>query len=397
MKSILFVISTMTGGGAERTVSTLSKYLSGRMNCSVLLNSRTENDYEFYGKIICLGMKPKVKKGLIYQLVAAQKRYKKLRTLKRAGDYDVIISFMESANFLNILTGRSNCKLILSVRNVISEEYKGLSKIILLVARLLYHKADCVVSLSDAAKRDLINNVKVPKDKCVTIYNGYDISNYYFDQNKGRTKFITIGRLVHQKGQWHLIRAFRKVKDLVPEATLKILGQGEYEKYLYELIRYYGLEKSIELVGYVKNPEEYLKESDCFVFSSIYEGFGNAIIEAMMNGLPVITTDFSAAREIIAPELDEKYIINKAMECSFGILSPSSSSKIYNVDQEYDHSELELANAMVDYARGKIGNYYDTNNLERCLARFSIEKAINDWIEMINKDERRNAKNEFKE
>ena len=383
MKNILFVISTLTGGGAERTVSTLSKFFSEEMNCTVLLNSQSENDYDFCGDVISLGMKPRVKKNIVYQIIAAIKRYTKLKELKKTGKYDVVVSFMESANFLNVITGKNNCKLILSVRNVISEEYRGIYKVILYVARKLYGRADYVVSLSEGARRDLIDNMRVPEDKCITIYNGYDISKFHYVEKKNKKAFISMGRLVHQKGQWHLIRAFNRVNKLYPETTLKILGQGELEGYLRKLIEYYGLENSVELIGFVNNPAEYLQESSCFVFSSVYEGFGNAIIEAMMNGLPVITSEFSVAREILAPELATEEIVGHTLACQYGILVPSSSPEYKEPSQVLGVDEIELANAMIGWVEGKYGNKYNNLVLRECLERFSIDKAIDRWKRII--------------
>ena len=357
-KNVLFVISTLTGGGAERTVSTLSKFLSKEMNCSVLLNSVSNEDYEFVGEKLCLGMLPRVKKNIFYQIVAAGKRYIKLKELKKSGRYDVVISFMESANFLNILTGKYGTKRILSVRNVLTEEYTGFSKLILYVAKILYKKADYVVVLSEAALRDLTENVGVPKKKGITIYNGYDLTNIKEKTFGERTNFITMGRLVHQKGQWHLIRAFNKVVSKYPEATLKILGQGELEGQLKEIIDYYGIQDKVELLGFVNNPSDYLYKGDCFVFPSVYEGFGNALIEALMNGLPIIASDFTVAREVLAPEMNMSEKIKGISEGLYGIIVPASSPIIIDGKQELEESEEMLADAMIAFIEEKIGNNY---------------------------------------
>ena len=383
MKNILFVISTLTGGGAERTVSSLSEHFGEDIRCTVLLNSTSEDDYSFDGEIISLGMKPAVKKTMGYQIVAAFKRYRKLKELKSTRRYNAVISFMESANFLNVLTGGKNCKTILSVRNVLSEEYTGIYKIILICSKILYRKADYVVALSEFSRIDLIHNIGVPGKKVITIYNGYDLTQYKYRQHNGRTSFITMGRLVPQKGQWHLIRAFSEVVKVHPEARLIILGQGQLENTLKELIEAYNLDKNVEMVGFVNNSEDYLAEADCFVFPSVYEGFGNALIEALMNGLPVIVSDYSVAREIAAPELDKQRIIQKVTETSYGILTPRTGDVICNEKVALDDAEYQMAEAMIGFIDGKVGKQYDDKNRLECLSRFSIEHVIAQWTELI--------------
>ncbi len=384
MKNILFVISTITGGGAERTVSTLSHFLSKSENCSVLVNSVSENDYPFYGNVISLGMKPRVKKGIIYQIIAAFKRYFRLKQLKKSGNYDSVISFMESANFLNIITGKGdNCKIIISVRNVLSEEYKGIGKILLLFARLMYKKADYVVAVSQKARLDLVDNLGLPFEKTIVIYNGYDLSRMARGKSHGRSKFITMGRLENQKGQWHLIRAFSKVVEKHPDARLYILGQGELEGLLRNMIDELNLSDNVEMMGFVNNPSKYLQSADCFVFPSIYEGLANAIIEAMINGLPVIASDFGGAREIIASELDVEDHVSPFRECTYGILTPPNNDKILNATVELDEGEKGLALAMIYFAENKIETDYDDNNRYECLARFSIAKAVDGWKRII--------------
>ena len=94
-------------------------------------------------------------------------------------------------------------------------------------------------------KKDLIKNYGLEEEKIKVIYNPYDIEKIrslasepiednYKEVFKNPT-IITVGRLSKQKGQWHLIRAFKKVKEEIPNAKLVILGQGELQDYLIKL------------------------------------------------------------------------------------------------------------------------------------------------------------------
>ena len=82
------------------------------------------------------------------------------------------------------------------------------------------------------------------------------------------------------------------------------MGEGELESYLKRLINKLNLQDNILMLGHSKNVYKYLKSSDLYVFPSIFEGFPNALAEAICMGLPCIATDFkTGAREIIAPTL----------------------------------------------------------------------------------------------
>ena len=95
-----------------------------------------------------------------------------------------------------------------------------------------------------------------------------------------------MGRLTRPKGQWHLIRALSYVKKEIEDVKLLILGQGELKGYLKELVDKLDLRNNVEFLGYQRNPFKYIASSDLFVFSSLYEGFGNVLVEAMACGVP---------------------------------------------------------------------------------------------------------------
>jgi len=101
---------------------------------------------------------------------------------------------------------------------------------------------------------------------------------------------LGVGRLTPQKDFGTLIRAFALVRSEVP-ARLVILGEGDERKNLEALVADLGLQDSVELLGYVPNPYPYMAAATVFVLSSIFEGFGNVIVEALAAGTPVVSTD----------------------------------------------------------------------------------------------------------
>ena len=103
-----------------------------------------------------------------------------------------------------------------------------------------------------------------------------------------------------------------------------ILGEGELEQFLREQAVEEGIQDAVIFGGFVKNPYHILSKCDLFVLPSLYEGFPNALVEAMCCGLPVISADFdSGAREILAPGTDiSKKLMHDFERAEYGILCP---------------------------------------------------------------------------
>jgi CDP-glycerol glycerophosphotransferase len=117
--------------------------------------------------------------------------------------------------------------------------------------------------------------------------------------NTGSTNFVTLGRLSPEKGHAKLIRAFAEVAKAVPECRLTILGDGPLHQDLQDLIVELSLETNVLLAGLRLNPFPALKRADCFVFSSDYEGQGLVVLEALILGKPVISTDVVGPRSVL--------------------------------------------------------------------------------------------------
>ena len=106
---------------------------------------------------------------------------------------------------------------------------------------------------------------------------------------------VAAGRLTEQKGFDDLVRAFALVRRALPQAQLTICGEGEERPALEQLIRSYGLEDAVTLVGYVQNIRPYLDRNAIFVLSSRREGYGAVLLEALEAGRYVVTTDCTPA------------------------------------------------------------------------------------------------------
>ena len=107
-----------------------------------------------------------------------------------------------------------------------------------------------------------------------------------------------------QKNRRLLIEAFSDIQKNHPEYTLHIYGEGSQENELKILIKELGINNAVTLHGNVSDVHRQIADAEMFVLSSDYEGLSNALLEAMMMGLPYITTDCAGAKEAVEDGVD---------------------------------------------------------------------------------------------
>lgn len=394
MKKILFVITMLGGGGAERALCNLTFAMPSDVAFDILVSYESDYDYPHKGNVISLGMKPIGKLTLSFQVKSFFKRIIALKRLKKKNHYDACISFMDSANIANILTGKQYCRTIVSIRNTLSQsrskEYKY---IVNPLAKLLYPHADKVIALSKGTEWDLEKNFGVPSQKLGTIYNGYNfdfIDEKLLEGSSVKTDencfyFITVGRLCEQKGQWHLLRAFSSVVEKYPECRLIICGKGEYDQLLKDMANQYGIRDKVLFTGLIDNPFALAAKCDVFVFSSLYEGFGNVMVENMYCGLPVISTDYRyGAREILAPNTDfQMRQCDRIEKAEYGIIIPVCSGRKCDAGAPLEKEEKLLAEAMLLLREeSELREKYSIRAKERAMD-FGIEQIVGRWLEQV--------------
>ena len=386
-EKIMFVVPTLVGGGAEKTVANLSKYLNKFFEVVIVVLDDTKQKYSYSGELIVL--KTKIGTSKIAKITGRFRRARELRKLKAKYDIKCSVSFLLQADILNVLSKRKE-KCIISIRNNDAVLFKKGVYRTLVKSCLKY--CDHIVSISEQVRQNLIQAFGIEPDKITTIYNPCLITEFKNSSAEvdkqcfsKRFTFINVARLTDQKGQWHLIRAFKKVVDKYPDAKLIILGKGELEDYLKNLVRDLGLEKNISMLGFVDNPYDYLRKSDAFVFSSIFEGLGNSILEAMACGLPVISADCDyGPREILAPSKDYQKVEGKYEETQYGILCPGFDNEKYVASDLLTEQEAEYARAMIRLIEDKELVLKYRKMSEERVKYYDVDKIVNEWKEVIN-------------
>lgn len=309
-KRLAMIVPSLSDGGAEKVAANLSIIYKelGYEVYIILYENRVSFDYE--GEIIDLNI---ARRQGINKIFKDYEIYSKLKKVKKEYNFDVVISHLPKTDLMNCLT-KQNEKVITTIHNNIDIDYPTYMKKML---PYIIKKSDLIASVSKVGEDYLRSNYGARNAK--TIYNPQILDNI---QNISLEKvtelpletfenevLINIGRLNVQKGQWHLIRAFKKVVEIKNNAKLLIVGRGELEERLKNLALKLGIEKNVIFVGFNKNPYKFIKHSDLYVGTSLYEGFGMTIVEAMSLGVPAISTDcISGPREIIAPSLFGKEI-----------------------------------------------------------------------------------------
>ena len=189
---------------------------------------------------------------------------------------------------------------------------------------------------------------------------------------------------MYQKGVWHLLKAFASVKKEMPHAALVIVGEnlscGKPEKLVAEL----GITDSVLFTGRTKNPYKYMRNSDCYVLASLFEGFPNAMVEAMACGCPIIAADCkSGPREILFSDVDLQCNISKSIDADFGIIVPDLEHNECWEAKPLTEGEQNLSNAMSRLANEEtLCAHFSKKALERS-RDFSFSAAFERFASVI--------------
>jgi glycosyltransferase involved in cell wall biosynthesis len=213
-----------------------------------------------------------------------------LRRAIRESAPDLIVSFMDIPNVLTLLATQGlNVPVIISERTHPAYYYIGWHWQIL--RRLVYHRADALVCMTSPVLSWLQQRIRV---KGYVIPNPVSAPSLALPavrrvEQKKEHIIVAMGRLSREKGFDLLLEAFSRVAGQHPDWSLQILGDGHLRAELEAQVRILNLDGRVEFKGAVDDPFPLLRGADLFVFSSRFEGFGNALCEAMACGLPAIS------------------------------------------------------------------------------------------------------------
>ena len=288
---ITFFIGHMGYGGAERVISLLANDYCRRgwdTDIVMLLSNDLAQKLEPGVRLVDLSLG-----GGSYGKRA-------LRWLKEVRGYlekekpDCVVSFIGRINAL-VLTAALGMKIPIVVSERNDPRHDGRGKYMLAYCDALYRTARAVV-FQTKAEQECFSDVV--KSKGVIIPNPVSVEGAVRREQEG-FHVVTAGRLAPQKNQAMLIDAMEIVRREIPEAKCTIYGEGELRQELERYVREKGMKDTVSLPGHALDIHERIADASVFVLTSEYEGLPNALIEAMMLGIPCITTDYPGAEEVM--------------------------------------------------------------------------------------------------
>jgi glycosyltransferase involved in cell wall biosynthesis len=223
-------------------------------------------------------------------IVELQRRTRGLRTSLRRIAPDAVLSFLTQTNILTLIAARGlPMRVVISERNDPAKQQHNLR--VLLLRNLLYRRSDVVTANSAGAVESLASFV--PREKLALLPNPLSMSDCGAAVCFKQSTFITVTRLVAQKGLDVLLKAAAIALAELPGWRLAIVGGGPLREELQSLAQDLGIAPRIDWLGYLDDPIPYLRASKFFVLTSRFEGSPNALLEAMACGLASVVADAS--------------------------------------------------------------------------------------------------------
>ena len=366
MKKIIFGITGLTIGGAERVLVDLVNKLSYDYDITIFTlyaKGELEKELNENVKLKSLYNKPYKELSKLGQKVLAPL---KVLLLKKSiykknikNDYDVEIAFLEGPITRLFSVKNEKVRKIAWIHNDISLVFgKGMkSKIKKHLDGKVYDKYNDLVFVSkDNLEKfnKTYTNLKISEGHKKVIYNYIDKeriikkSNENIDVSfdKNSINFITVARLVYQKGIDRLIKVHKRLIESGYEHNFHIIGDGPEREKLEKLIKENNVEETFHLLGQKENPYPYVRQADYFCLLSRFEGYGMVLEEAKILGKNIIITD-TAAREAVEG-YSNKYVLENTEEGIYNGLLKVLEENMKNgkdkeneeVKEQYDNSNI---------------------------------------------------------
>jgi glycosyltransferase involved in cell wall biosynthesis len=222
---------------------------------------------------------------------------------------DILHTWLTPANTIGRLATRLSWRPILinSLRVV-----EGEKKLHIFLEKLLHRITDAVTVNCMAVRRFAVESLRIPESKLHLIPNGIDETSqkgnglpqqipasWVHSQNN----FLigSAGRLETQKGFPHLLEAFHELLKIHPQARLLVAGEGSQRKNLVKKLLMLNIQDKVRLIGPLQNLTDFLRSLHVFVLPSLWEGFPNVLMEAMLMKIPILATSVGGVNELVIP------------------------------------------------------------------------------------------------
>lgn len=362
MKKLLFGITSLTIGGAERVLVDLANELCEKYEVTIFTiypNGEFEKTLSPEIKLKSLYNKQykelnKIQKILIPLRVWIQQKSIYKKHIK--DDYDVEIAFLEGAITRIFSTKNTETTKIAWIHNDISRVFGNniKSKIKRLVDKKIYSKYDKLIFVSNdnMKKFEEVYNNTVPKE---VIYNYVNSDNVIskaqetpdvkFDNNT--INFVTVARLVEQKALDRLINVHSKLIKEGLKHNFYIIGEGPERNKLEKMINEHQVQETFKLLGKRENPYPYIKNADYFCLLSYFEGYPMVVEEAKILNKQILITD-TAAREVVRDYENSQIFENSEEGIYNGLKDIIKNSKKENNNTENNYNNQYIIKKIIE-------------------------------------------------
>ena len=331
-------------GGFERICVMTARLLQKEYDVVIAVFSLEDVAYDISGLQV-IDLKLKARKGKLNKGINVFRRSYRLTRLQRELDIDVSYSFGMTANIANALTTGARRKLTACHS---FEEIKD-AVYMKLISRHSDRVFCCSKKMADLVQKDYgFTNVQALWNPCdiegiqkqSRVAEGEDLS-FWETEDK---VLVSMGREDDVKGFWHLLKAFRRINEKMPDTRLAIIGDGEFREYK-ELAQRLGIADRVLFAGLKRNPFPYLRKSDLYLLTSLSEGLPNALVEALSLSLPIVSVNcLSGPAEILHENWREAEAKKEVFEADYGILTPAVKP-VKNMQTDMEEEEEQLASA----------------------------------------------------
>lgn len=312
-KNILIVNNTLGEGGAEKVlIDILNRFDYSKYNVKLLLLRKEGVHFKELNKNVklrCLYKQFNIKHSLLnkawnfFQYRTMKHLYKLIYILYAGLNNDVEIAFLEGepTKFVSKSINKKSKK----VAWVHTDLIKCRPEHVNLEDKEVYKKFDNVVCVSNIAKKSFQKLYKDISYEPKVIYNLIEVSKINklsqenIDFKFDKPVIVSVGRLTKLKRFDLIIRVHKKIIESGINHELIILGMGEEEKNLNQLIKELNVENSVHMLGFVDNPYPYIKQADILLLASKFEGFSLVVAEALSLGTPIMSTSNGGADELL--------------------------------------------------------------------------------------------------
>lgn len=304
---VLFFLPYLGGGGAEMNAVRVSRHLGAQGFAAGFAVGRPDGPYKrlLYQDTAVHTLRTGTINSSTLRLIRSAAPLRRLVADRRPSILCPVMDHLCIAALLAMKGCKHRPRVVLNIQNSLRAklvEGRGLrSKLQLRLVQRLFPAADHVIALSQGVAQDVVDLVPALAGRISVVYNaagdahptslGDLCDSGELPQPRPDGKLIVAcGRLVEQKGYPYLLRAFAAIRARL-DTQLWILGEGPERRALQALAASLGVDRHVAFLGFREHPQTYMRAADVFVLSSLWEGFGNVIVEAMAVGTPVVATD----------------------------------------------------------------------------------------------------------